>query len=491
MVEEKKISKARACRVLGLNRSTFTYKHRPKNDEALSRRMQERAQQHRRWGVVSIHGICKREGLVVNRIRNGAVHYRRNAIGQIERIKLQKAMVEYSYDSSYGELSKIEAFYGGRSIFRREYKRDLLGRIVLESGGRDWIQFLYDKSGRYLGKRKEGAYALLYENRYDDNNNRVYAKTPDGESTGAFDRHDRQLIFGNFSFTYNEHGDLETMTNDQTSAVTTYLYDVSGNLKQVVLPSTQEISYLVDGFNRRVAKKVDGVLSERYLYQDDLKIAAMFDGSDSLQQRYFYGDSMNSPDALLNGQGWHLLVKDPRGSVLMIVDTDSGEIRQRILYDDWGKVVSDTAPGYQPFGFAGGIYDSSTGLVRFGVRDYDPETGRWTAKDPILFEGGDLNLYGYALHDPINFTDADGKAPCVRDGILQWYKRILTLRTEISRLEAEFENQEKCTQENIEAKIRKLRTLFALRRELRNLQSMYDSAVAACRPPLVTPAPEA
>ncbi len=30
------------------------------------------------------------------------------------------------------------------------------------------------------------------------------------------------------------------------------------------------------------------------------------------------------------------------------------------------------------------------------ARDYDPETGRWTAKDAILFSGGDYNLYGYA-----------------------------------------------------------------------------------------------
>ncbi len=63
---------------------------------------------------------------------------------------------------------------------------------------------------------------------------------------------------------------------------------------------------------------------------------------------------------------------------------------------------------FQPFGFAGGLYDGDTGLVRFGARDYDPYTGRWTAKDPILFEGGDTNLYGYVLNDPINFVDPKG-----------------------------------------------------------------------------------
>jgi RHS repeat-associated protein len=65
-------------------------------------------------------------------------------------------------------------------------------------------------------------------------------------------------------------------------------------------------------------------------------------------------------------------------------------------------------PGFQPFGFAGGVYDQQTKLVRFGARDYDAEIGQWTAKDPILFEGGEANLFGYVENDPINWTDPQG-----------------------------------------------------------------------------------
>ena len=88
-------------------------------------------------------------------------------------------------------------------------------------------------------------------------------------------------------------------------------------------------------------------------------------------------------------------------------------------FDEFGKVVNDTNPGFQPFGFAGGLYDFQTGLVRFGARDYDPETGRWTVKDPIGFRGLDTNLYGYALSDPINFVDTNGLwSPGAHDLIL-------------------------------------------------------------------------
>jgi RHS repeat-associated protein len=77
-------------------------------------------------------------------------------------------------------------------------------------------------------------------------------------------------------------------------------------------------------------------------------------------------------------------------------------------YDAFGNVLSDSNPGFQPFGFAGGLYDRDTKLVRFGARDYDPEVGRWTAKDPIKFAGGDANLYGYLVGNPVNAIDPWG-----------------------------------------------------------------------------------
>jgi RHS repeat-associated protein len=91
-----------------------------------------------------------------------------------------------------------------------------------------------------------------------------------------------------------------------------------------------------------------------------------------------------------------------------VVDVETGAIVQRMDYDEFGQVITDTNPGFQPFGFAGGLYDQHTKLTRFGARDYDAETGRWTAKDPILFQGGDPNLYGYVVNDPVNLLDPNG-----------------------------------------------------------------------------------
>ena len=54
------------------------------------------------------------------------------------------------------------------------------------------------------------------------------------------------------------------------------------------------------------------------------------------------------------------------------------------------------------------MIDGIVRSTRFGARYYDPNLGRWAQKDPILFDGGDPNLYGYVNNDPINFIDIKG-----------------------------------------------------------------------------------
>ncbi len=110
---------------------------------------------------------------------------------------------------------------------------------------------------------------------------------------------------------------------------------------------------------------------------------------------------------MAHGQAYRILA-DARGSVRLVVDAGTGQVMQALRYSPWGRVMGDTDPGFQPFGYAGGLYDRRTGLERFGVRDYDPGTGRWIEPDPILFAGGGTNLYAYTDDDPVDEVDPSG-----------------------------------------------------------------------------------
>ena len=120
------------------------------------------------------------------------------------------------------------------------------------------------------------------------------------------------------------------------------------------------------------------------------------------------GTGVNVPEYVIKGGVTYRIVTDQLGSVRMVVNAATGAVIQELRYDEFGVVTLDTNPGFTPFGFAGGLYDSDTRLVRFGARDYDAETSRWTSKDPIGFSGGDTNLYGYVMQDPVNFVDPEG-----------------------------------------------------------------------------------
>ncbi|GCE23589.1 RHS repeat-associated core domain-containing protein [Dictyobacter kobayashii] len=64
-----------------------------------------------------------------------------------------------------------------------------------------------------------------------------------------------------------------------------------------------------------------------------------------------------------------------------------------------------------PWQYAGGSYDSTTGLTKFGIRYYDPIFGRWTQRTPIggtLQETLKANPYVYADNNPVNEVDRGG-----------------------------------------------------------------------------------
>jgi RHS repeat-associated protein len=312
--------------------------------------------------------------------------------------------------NTFGELTGYSAKYKTTNLYAVTYTRDADGRIASKvetiNGRTTTYVYTYDKAGRLTGVSQNGTSSSAYG--YDTNSNRLTATRVSGSVTGTYDAQDRLLTYGTSSFTYTANGELATQkTGTQT---TTYTYDVLGNLTAVTLPNATKLTYLVDPENHRVAKQVNLTQQTGYLYDGD-RIVAQLNGSNQIVSQFVYATGATSPDYMVNGGATYRIISDQLGSPRLVVNTATGAIAEQMNYDEFGNVLLDSEAGFQPFGFAGGLKDPDTGFVRFGARDYNPAVGRWTAKDPILFGGGDSNLYGYVLNDPVNFADRVGLGP--------------------------------------------------------------------------------
>lgn len=311
--------------------------------------------------------------------------------------------------TAFGELDTYAAQVNSSPLYSFDLDRDAAGRIVrktetIEGTTSVWEYAYHPQRGWLTEVRKDGSVVATYG--YDPNGNRTSWTDFWGSGSATYDDQDRQLAAGTASYTYTANG--ERLTKAQGGEVTTYEYDVRGALLGVDLPNGIQIDYLVDAGGRRIGKKVNGELVQGWLYAGGLAPIAEVDPTGAITATYVYATKSNVPDYIVRGATTYRVFTDHLGSVRLVVDAATGTIAQRLDYDAYGRITFDSAPGFQPFAFAGGRYDPQTGLVRFGARDCDPEVGRWTAKDPIGFAGGSAGLYTYVENDAINSSDPSG-----------------------------------------------------------------------------------
>lgn len=323
--------------------------------------------------------------------------------GLLSNTALGSISTNHQY-SGFGELAAEQSLFNTLSLYDVTFMRDKLGRIKQKTetlnGVNTVLGYGYDVAGRLERVTTNGVVSSSYA--YDSNGNRLSHNT----RVGTYDEQDRLVTYGTASYGYTTNGELTSKT--ESGITTNFTYDVIGNLTNVALPGGMAIDYVIDGRNRRIGKKVDGTLVQGFLYQDQLNPVAELDGTGNITSRFVYGSKANVPDYMIKNSVTYRIISNHLGSPRLVVNTSDGSIAQQMDYDDFGNITNDTNPGFQPFGFAGGIYDQHTQLTRFGARDYDALTGRWMNKDPIRFEGGDTNLYGYVLNDPVNWVDPDG-----------------------------------------------------------------------------------
>ncbi len=332
------------------------------------------------------------------------------ASGQVAGASLGTGRTTREYDAQGRPTHIVTAANGSSAMLDARYAYDLRGRVTsvteVRGGGKPTnTTYAYDDAGRLAEVSVNGI--SVERDGYDAAGNRVSVKTSSGTLKATYDDRDRLLSWGAARYVSRPDGQLASVAAGDAN--TRFTFDDFGVLRAVALPDGRRIEYFVDAGGARIGKRIDGTLVAGYLYRPDGALAAQTDGSGAVVARFGYDDA-GRLTLVERGGTRYQVVTDRLSSPLLVIDAGTGAVAEAITYDAWGQVTSDTNPGFIPIGFAGGLRDADTGLVRFGAREYDPRTGRWTGPDPIQYAGADSVLYRYVANDPVNGTDPTGLA---------------------------------------------------------------------------------
>ena len=241
----------------------------------------------------------------------------------------------------------------------------------------------------------------------------VFTDDADGNLTGD----------GRWTYTWDAENRLATMET-QPAAVTAGVPRV-------------KLEFTYDARHRRIQKLVrtgwtgtayTHTVTTRFLFDEGWNVLAEYEavnsGPSTLTRSYLWGLDLSGTRQGAGGiggllalrqhtgpqAGTYLPLYDGHGNVTGLLRTSDGVKTASYEYGPFGEPLRATGPMAElnPFRFSTKYQDNETGLLYYGHRYYQPQTGRWLSRDPIAERGGQ-NLYGFCLNNAVRFVDRDGR----------------------------------------------------------------------------------
>ncbi|MBK5275998.1 MAG: RHS repeat-associated core domain-containing protein [Desulfuromonadales bacterium] len=176
------------------------------------------------------------------------------------------------------------------------------------------------------------------------------------------------------------------------------------------------VTFKYDPLGRRIEKKLvstsNGTTKTStytYVYDGDgIALEVLVDGAGApVKTFYTQGSGVDEHLALERGVSYYFYHADGLGSVTAITN-QSKSVVQSYAYDSFGMLKAVNNTFSNSYTYTGREWDKETGLYYYRARYYDPMDGRFINKDPIGFNGGDVDLYGYVNNNPVNSIDPYG-----------------------------------------------------------------------------------
>ena len=310
-----------------------------------------------------------------------------------------------------GEITSLVDRNGsGTVVASFTYTYDLDNRVLTEVNLGMTTTYTYDADSQLTS---EVSPLATIDYTYDAGGNR----TNDNSMIGPGNR---LLSDSNWAYTYDADGNLVEKVGvspgPDKGLTWTYTYDNRNQMTTAVevqgSTTLASVTFTYDVFGNRIEEDASGSMLPtqvtRFAY-DGQNVWADLDGSNNLVMRRLFLNTVDSVTARISASGtvaWYLV--DRLGSVNVLTDS-TGAVIDRITYDGYGNIISETNPSASDrYLFTGREFDRVTGLQYNRARYYDPTTGRWTTEDPLGFAAGDSNLYRYVGNDPTNHSDPTG-----------------------------------------------------------------------------------
>jgi RHS repeat-associated protein len=364
--------------------------------------------------------IYDRDNRLITRawLRNGveAIEFemRYNGRGQITEIRRRRGrasrsevgatMQEYT---SEGYLKSIRHVDGlGQSFKELGYEYNTIGQLLRTARNGEQSQYSYDKTGQLIGLDNTSLPDEKYS--YDRNGNRTM---PGYVTTSG----NRLLESPDFTFVYDDEGNVVSRFDKSTNRTWTYSYDHGNRMRAAVEKNsngvvTNELTFIYDVKGRRVGKESKNGESYLTVYNGD-NAWIDFDQVGAASVRYLFGDTIDEILARERvSDGLATYVSGKLGSIEDVVEVDSG-LRAEYGYKGFGESrVGGSVGVADRFRFTGREWDEESGLGYYRARYYDPGIGRFVSEDPIRIEGGDGNFYRYVGNGLTLFSDNTGKS---------------------------------------------------------------------------------
>jgi RHS repeat-associated protein len=270
-------------------------------------------------------------------------------------------------------LVASEAIAFGDETTQRDYEYDARGFLVASGDGTDDSVYAYDAAG-------------------------LPAHTSDALGDRHLSRAGTTLVAGDRVYTYDALGRVVARGDLVVE------YGATGQL-EVAGRGGRTWGYVYDDAGNRLYKHELGLPTEAYFE------GAYLDDSTFLVPLELAGRVIGVYEVGAAGAQLRLQPTDPRSSLLGDGGTPS-------LPTPFGARVTRPALA-RALDFAARGYDADLGVVRFGVRDYDPYLGQFWTPDPRFLEAidkvaaspVDANLYAYARNNPLSLVDPSGLEP--------------------------------------------------------------------------------